>query len=71
MTTSQRTLYCSFCGKSQHEVWRLIAGPDVYVCDADVLTMVALLAGDEVAGMVETAVRIRRAGEQLEPSQAG
>lgn len=27
------TLYCSFCGKSQHEVRRLIAGPCVYVCD--------------------------------------
>lgn len=27
------TLYCSFCGKSQHEVKRLIAGPDVYICD--------------------------------------
>lgn len=27
------TLYCSFCGKSQHEVKKLIAGPSVYVCD--------------------------------------
>lgn len=27
------TLYCSFCGKSQHEVKKLIAGPAVYVCD--------------------------------------
>ena len=26
-------LYCSFCGKSQHEVRKLIAGPSVYVCD--------------------------------------
>lgn len=30
---SQRTLYCSFCGKSQHEVQKLIAGPSVYICD--------------------------------------
>ena len=30
---SRQTLYCSFCGKSQHEVKKLIAGPDVYVCD--------------------------------------
>ena len=29
----KETLYCSFCGKSQHEVKRLIAGPDVYICD--------------------------------------
>ena len=28
------TLYCSFCGRSQDEVERLIAGPSVYVCDA-------------------------------------
>ena len=27
------TLYCSFCGKSQHEVRKLIAGPSVFVCD--------------------------------------
>ena len=30
---SKNTLYCSFCGKSQHEVLRLIAGPGVYICD--------------------------------------
>jgi hypothetical protein len=28
------TLYCSFCGCSQHEVTQLIAGPSVYICDA-------------------------------------
>ena len=28
-----KLLYCSFCGKSQHEVRKLIAGPSVYVCD--------------------------------------
>ena len=27
------TLYCSFCGKSQHEVKKLIAGPTVFICD--------------------------------------
>lgn len=27
------TLYCSFCGKSQHEVRKLIAGPTVFICD--------------------------------------
>jgi len=30
---SQKTLYCSFCGKSQHEVKKLIAGPSVFVCN--------------------------------------
>lgn len=30
---SKSTLYCSFCGKSQHEVKKLIAGPTVFICD--------------------------------------
>jgi len=32
-TTGEKNLYCSFCGKSQHEVKKLIAGPSVFVCD--------------------------------------
>jgi ATP-dependent Clp protease ATP-binding subunit ClpX len=32
-TDSKNTLYCSFCGKSQHEVRKLIAGPTVFICD--------------------------------------
>ena len=28
-----KLLYCSFCGKSQHEVRKLIAGPNVFICD--------------------------------------
>ena len=31
--SSEKLLYCSFCGKSQHEVRKLIAGPSVFVCD--------------------------------------
>ena len=30
---NDKVLYCSFCGKSQHEVKKLIAGPSVFVCD--------------------------------------
>jgi len=30
---SGKLLYCSFCGKSQHEVKKLIAGPSVFICD--------------------------------------
>src|SRR5690349_523138 len=30
---SNKILYCSFCGKSQHEVRKLIAGPSVFICD--------------------------------------
>ena len=29
----EKLLYCSFCGKSQHEVKKLIAGPSVFICD--------------------------------------
>jgi len=32
-TSDNKVLYCSFCGKSQHEVRKLIAGPSVYICD--------------------------------------
>ncbi len=31
--TGEKLLYCSFCGKSQHEVKKLIAGPSVFICD--------------------------------------
>ena len=30
---NKNILYCSFCGKSQHEVKKLIAGPTVFICD--------------------------------------
>ena len=33
MSNEKNTLYCSFCGKSQHEVRKLIAGPTVFICD--------------------------------------
>ena len=33
MAQEKNTLYCSFCGKSQHEVRKLIAGPTVFICD--------------------------------------
>jgi len=31
--SGEKPLYCSFCGKSQHEVRKLIAGPSVFICD--------------------------------------
>lgn len=33
MAEAKSTLYCSFCGKSQHEIRKLIAGPTVFICD--------------------------------------
>ena len=32
-SSSDQSLHCSFCGKSQHEVKKLIAGPSVFICD--------------------------------------
>jgi len=53
-----KALHCSFCGKSQHDVKKLVAGPDVTICDAcvalcnDVIEhtdVLALLAADEAS----------------------
>ncbi|HAW5896796.1 TPA: hypothetical protein JL198_002519 [Escherichia coli] len=32
-TSGKKTIYCSFCNKSQHEVIKVIAGPSVYICN--------------------------------------
>ena len=37
------TLYCSFCGKSEHEVSKLAAGPKVFICDECVDSCVAIM----------------------------
>jgi ATP-dependent Clp protease ATP-binding subunit ClpX len=42
-----RTLYCSFCGRSQHEVARLIAGPKVQICDGCVEICITILGEGE------------------------
>ena len=41
--TPPDTLFCSFCGKSQHEVKKLIAGPAVFICDACVGLCVTII----------------------------
>jgi hypothetical protein len=38
--------YCSFCGKSQHEVRKLIAGPTVFICDECVETCAGIIRGE-------------------------
>ena len=45
-TDSKNTLYCSFCGKSQHEVRKLIAGPTVFICDECVEVCNDIIADD-------------------------
>ena len=45
---SEKLLYCSFCGKSQHEVKKLIAGPSVFICD-ECIELCNDIIRDEVA----------------------
>ena len=63
----EKLLYCSFCGKSQHEVKKLIAGPSVFICD-ECIELCNDIIRDEVGG--ETAVRAER-GELPTPKEIG
>ncbi len=48
---SKNTLYCSFCGKSQHEVRKLIAGPTVFICDECVELCMDIIREDHKSGI--------------------
>jgi ATP-dependent Clp protease ATP-binding subunit ClpX len=47
------TLYCSFCGKSQHEVRKLIAGPTVFICDECVELCTDIIREESKSSMVK------------------
>jgi ATP-dependent Clp protease ATP-binding subunit ClpX len=47
---SEKALYCSFCGKSQHEVKKLIAGPSVFICD-ECIDLCNDIIRDELPGL--------------------
>jgi len=49
--SNEKLLYCSFCGKSQHEVRKLIAGPSVFICD-ECIDLCNDIIRDEVGGEV-------------------
>ena len=49
-TTGEKALYCSFCGKSQHEVKKLIAGPSVFICD-ECIDLCNDIIRDELPGL--------------------
>jgi ATP-dependent Clp protease ATP-binding subunit ClpX len=51
---SKSTLYCSFCGKSQHEVRKLIAGPTVFICDECVELCMDIIREESKAALVKT-----------------
>ncbi len=53
-TDSKNTLYCSFCGKSQHEVRKLIAGPNVFVCNECVELCMDIIREETKTQMVRT-----------------
>ena len=50
---SKNTLYCSFCGKSQHEVRKLIAGPTVFICDECVELCMDIIREEHKTGLVK------------------
>src|SRR5674476_802333 len=52
-SSSEKTLYCSFCGKSQHEVKKLIAGPSVFICD-ECIDLCNEIIRDELPGSDDT-----------------
>src|SRR5690625_5683650 len=52
-TDKGKILYCSFCGKSQHEVRKLIAGPSVYICD-ECVDLCNDIIREELEAAVET-----------------
>jgi ATP-dependent Clp protease ATP-binding subunit ClpX len=50
---SKNTLYCSFCGKSQHEVRKLIAGPTVFICDECVELCMDIIREESKSSLVK------------------
>ena len=51
---TKNTLYCSFCGKSQHEVRKLIAGPTVFICDECVELCMDIIREEHKTGLVKS-----------------
>ena len=51
---SKNKLYCSFCGKGQHEVRKLIAGPTVFICDECIELCKDIIHEDNNASLVKS-----------------
>ena len=58
---TEKALYCSFCGKSQQEVKKLIAGPSVFICD-ECIELCTDIVKDEVEEEVAPVQVCRRGG---------
>ena len=55
-SNSEKLLYCSFCGKSQHEVKKLIAGPSVFICDECIDLCNEIIRDEAAAAGVEASL---------------
>ncbi|MCZ6721580.1 MAG: ATP-dependent Clp protease ATP-binding subunit ClpX, partial [Proteobacteria bacterium] len=60
---SKNTLYCSFCGKSQHEVRKLIAGPTVFICDECVELCMDIIREEHKSARVKSRDGVPTPGE--------
>nr|HMS44860.1 ClpX C4-type zinc finger protein [Alphaproteobacteria bacterium] len=56
ITTDNNNLYCSFCGKSQNEVRKLIAGPTVFICDECIELCTDIIKEETKTNIVKTKV---------------
>ena len=56
ITSTEKPLYCSFCGKSQHEVKKLIAGPSVFICD-ECIDLCTDIITEEISQLPEVDLR--------------
>ena len=76
-TTDEKLLFCSFCGKNQNEVKKLIAGPSVYICDECVSLCNDIIKEDleskeaEIRVAKDTAKRKEVMNELLSPLNKG
>ena len=57
-TNNKNILYCSFCGKSQHEVRKLIAGPTVFICDECVELCMDIIKEENKTNIVRSKVGV-------------
>ncbi len=60
---SKNTLYCSFCGKSQHEVRKLIAGPTVFICDECVELCMDIIREENKSAVAKSRAGVPTPGE--------